>query len=156
MQNNLHSAVCTCRVTYNIYVVPFYNCLQISFQKRLETVLAEKPEETQQQNGAPGASFNRDTYLREVEQFDDVEIVVAGTNNSVRIDRKNERAEKLFLHYIQRWAKDYLRRRLDWVVEDMYGRRYYLFLYTMTFHAPKCKATIFLSVTMLPTQILVI
>merc|ERR1719384_2553588 len=25
--------------------------------KRLETVLAEKPEETQQQNGAPGASF---------------------------------------------------------------------------------------------------
>ena len=94
------------------------------FQKRLETVLAEKPEETQQQNGAPGASFDRDTYLREVEQFDDVEIVVAGTNNSVRIDRKNERAEKLFLHYIQRWAKDYLRRRLDWVVEDMYGRRY--------------------------------
>ena len=89
--------------------------------------MAEKPEETQQQNGAPGASFDRDTYLREVEQFDDVEIVVAGTNNSVRIDRKNERAEKLFLHYIQRWAKDYLRRRLDWVVEDMYGRRYVIY-----------------------------
>ena len=30
-----------------------------------------------------------------------------------------ERAEKLFLHYLQRWAKDYLRRRLDWVVDDL-------------------------------------
>merc|ERR1712113_14423 len=34
--------------------------------KRLETVLAEKPEESQQQNGAPGVGFDRDTYLREV------------------------------------------------------------------------------------------
>jgi hypothetical protein len=31
----------------------------------------------------------------------------------------------LFLHYLQRWAKDYLRRRLDWVVDDMYGRNEY-------------------------------
>ena len=30
-----------------------------------------------------------------------------------------------FLHYIQRWAKDYLRRRLDWVIEDLYGRSEY-------------------------------
>jgi hypothetical protein len=36
-----------------------------------------------------------------------------------------ERAEKLFLHYLQRWAKDYLRRRLDWVVDDMFGRTEY-------------------------------
>ena len=35
-------------------------------------------------------------------------------------ERKHERAEKLFLHYLQRWAKDYLRRRLDWVVEGQY------------------------------------
>ena len=124
MQNNLHSLPSN---VHDYTPCHFYNSLQISLQKRLETVLAEKPEETQQQNGAPGASFDRDTYLREVEQFDDVEIVVAGTNNSVRIDRKNERAEKLFLHYIQRWAKDYLRRRLDWVVEDMYGRRYVIY-----------------------------
>ena len=26
---------------------------------------------------------------------------------------------------LQRWAKDYLRRRLDWVMEDMYGRQEY-------------------------------
>ena len=45
--------------------------------------------------------------------------------NSVKIDRKQERAEKLYLHYVQRWAKDYLRRRLDWIVEDFYGRTEY-------------------------------
>ena len=36
-----------------------------------------------------------------------------------------ERAEKLYLHYVQRWAKDYLRRRLDWIVDDLYGRQEY-------------------------------
>ena len=30
-----------------------------------------------------------------------------------------------FLLYIQRWAIDYLRRRLDWVIEDLYGRSEY-------------------------------
>lgn len=88
--------------------------------KRLETVLAEKPEE----NGGEAPSFDRDHYLRHVEQFEDVEVVVGG-RNSVRIERTHERAEKLFLHYIQRWAKDYLRRRLDWVIEDLYGRSEY-------------------------------
>lgn len=74
-------------------------------------------------NGNAGG-FDRDAYLRDVEQFEDVEVVVSG-RNSVRIDRRQERAEKLFLHYIQRWCKDYLRRRLDWVVEDAYGRTDY-------------------------------
>jgi len=89
--------------------------------KRLETVLAEKPDENkpEENNG-----FDREQYLREVEQFEDVEVVVAG-RNSVRIERSNERAEKLFLHYIQRWSKDYLRRRLDWVMEDLYGQSEY-------------------------------
>lgn len=26
--------------------------------------------------------------------------------------------EELFLRYLQRWAKDFLRRRLDWIVEE--------------------------------------
>ena len=89
-------------------------------QKRLETVLAEKPEEAN--GGTPG--FNREAYLRDEEQFEDVEVVVGG-RSAVRIERSHERAEKLFLHYIQRWAKDYLRRRLDWVIEDLYGRSEY-------------------------------
>ena len=44
-------------------------------QKKLESVLEEKPEESQQ-NGA--AAFDREAYLRDVEDFDDVEIVVSG------------------------------------------------------------------------------
>jgi len=88
----------------------------------LEKVLDEKPEEpsSAQTNGG----FDRNRYLRHTEQFDDVEVVVGGRNNA-RVSQKSERAEKLFLHYSQRWAKDFLRRRLDWVVEDVYGREDY-------------------------------
>ena len=90
-------------------------------QTQLEKLLNEKPDET----AVNGAIFDREAYLRDVEEFEDVEIVVAG-RNSVQVGRRTrERAEKLFLHYTQRWAKDYLRRRLDWVVEDMYGRQDY-------------------------------
>jgi len=86
----------------------------------LEKLLNEKPDERAEN----GAVFDRDTYLKDTEEFDDVEVVVAG-RNSVQVGKKGERAEKLFLHYSQRWAKDYLRRRLDWVVEDVYGRQDY-------------------------------
>ena len=89
-------------------------------QKRLETILAEKPEE----NNGETPGFDREDYLRNVEEFEDIEIVVGG-RNTARIERGKERAEKLYLHYIQRWAKDFLRRRLDWVIEDLYGTSEY-------------------------------
>lgn len=84
-------------------------------------MLAEKPEDNN--------TFDREAYLRDTEEFEDIEVVVAGRStttisNSVE-QRMHERAEKLFLHYIQRWAKDFLRRRLDWVIEDLYGRSEY-------------------------------
>ena len=60
-----------------------------------------------------------------MEEFEDVEVVVSGRNSINVGKRGKERAEKLFLHYSQRWAKDYLRRRLDWVLEDQYGRQDY-------------------------------
>ena len=109
------------------------------FQAHLEKLLNEKPDERAEN----GAVFDRDTYLRDTEGFDDVEVsdcknlfesktltfeydqVVVAGRNSVQVGKKGERAEKLFLHYSQRWAKDYLRRRLDWVVEDGYGRQDY-------------------------------
>ncbi len=55
-------------------------------QKKLESLLAEKPDEST----ANGAIFDRDSYLREVERFEDVEVVVAGRNN-VKLDRKQVR-----------------------------------------------------------------
>ena len=51
--------------------------------------------------------------------------IVVGGRNAIRIERGHKRAEKLFLHYIQRWAKGYLHRRLDWVIEYLYGRSEY-------------------------------
>jgi len=90
--------------------------------KKLEQILDEKPPEDATQNG--NKLFDREEYLKTVEEFDDVEVVVPG-RPSAKVNRKRDRAEKLFLHYIQRWAKDYLRRRLDWMVEDMYGRQEY-------------------------------
>ena len=84
-------------------------------QKKLEAILKEPSDTTQN-----GSVFDREAYLRD-EGFEDVEVVVSG-RSAVRIDKKSERAEKLFLHYIQRWAKDYLRRRLDWMIEDVYGK----------------------------------
>jgi len=88
--------------------------------EQLGKVLAEKPDE----GATNGEVFDREAYLRDEEGFDEVEVVVAG-RNSVKVGGKGERAEKLFLHYAQRWAKDYLRRRLDWVVEDRYGEQDY-------------------------------
>jgi len=87
---------------------------------RLEKILNEKPDE----QAVNGAVFDREAYLRNVEEFEDVEVVVAG-RNSVSVGKKGERAQKLFLHYAQRWSKDYLRRRLDWVIDDVYGRQDY-------------------------------
>jgi len=87
--------------------------------EHLGKVLAEKPEVA-----GEGGAFDREAYLRDTEEFEEVEVVVAG-RNSVRVGSKTERAEKLFLHYAQRWAKDYLRRRLDWVVEDRMGEQDY-------------------------------
>ena len=72
----------------------------ISPQSKLEKLLDEKPDEVAES----GSVFDRETYLREVEEFEEVEVVVSG-RNSVRVGSKAERAEKLFLHYSQRWAK---------------------------------------------------
>jgi len=29
-----------------------------------------------------------------------------------------QKGERLFLRYVQRWAKDFLRRRLDWTISE--------------------------------------
>ena len=55
-----------------------------SLQKKLESILSEKPEE----NAGNGEVFDREAYLRDIENFEDIEVVVAG-RNSVKIDRKH-------------------------------------------------------------------
>ena len=51
-------------------------------------MLSQKPDENPQN----GEVFDPDAYLRNVEQFDDVEVVIQG-RNSVRVDRKQVRIQ---------------------------------------------------------------
>ncbi|KAF7273105.1 uncharacterized protein LOC143202400 isoform X1 [Rhynchophorus ferrugineus] len=48
------------------------------------------------------------------------DIVIQG-NRTTRLSRKQSRAEQVYLRYIQRWGKDFLRRRLDWTAEEVMG-----------------------------------
>ncbi|KAJ6648295.1 Transmembrane protein [Pseudolycoriella hygida] len=45
------------------------------------------------------------------------DIVIQGSNPT-RVSRKQARGQELFLRYLQRWGKEFLRRRLDWIVEE--------------------------------------
>ncbi|CAG9784510.1 unnamed protein product [Diatraea saccharalis] len=45
------------------------------------------------------------------------DIVIQGAQ-STRLSRKQGMAEQVYLRYLQRWGKDYLRRRLDWTLDE--------------------------------------
>ncbi|CAG0916700.1 unnamed protein product [Notodromas monacha] len=60
----------------------------------------------------------RRLFFRRRMDIEDQDIVIsAGTGAPTRVSRKQERAERLFLRYSQRWAKDFLRKRLDWCAD---------------------------------------
>ncbi|KAH8260041.1 hypothetical protein KR026_001907 [Drosophila bipectinata] len=48
----------------------------------------------------------------------DLEDIVIQGSQPVRVPRKEAVAQELFLSYLQRWGKDFLRRRLDWTVQE--------------------------------------
>ncbi|KAH8410099.1 hypothetical protein KR009_005866 [Drosophila setifemur] len=48
----------------------------------------------------------------------DLEDIVIQGSQPVRRSRKQAVAQELFLSYLQRWGKDFLRRRLDWTVQE--------------------------------------
>ncbi|CAG9766860.1 unnamed protein product [Ceutorhynchus assimilis] len=48
------------------------------------------------------------------------DIVIQGSRTT-RLSRKQGRSEQLYLRYVQRWGKDFLRRRLDWTIDEMLG-----------------------------------
>ena len=64
-----------------IYHLLFYCFILNVKQKKLESILEEKQEEN-------GDAFDREAYLRNEEQFQDVEIVVPGRTVS-NINRKH-------------------------------------------------------------------
>lgn len=54
--------------------------------------------------------------LAERMDIDDSDIIIQGSQTT-RLSRKQERGARLVCRYAQRWAKDFLRRRLDWTLE---------------------------------------
>lgn len=48
------------------------------------------------------------------------DIVIQGSQ-STRLSRKQDMAEQVYLRYLQRWGKDFLRRRLDWTLDEEGG-----------------------------------
>ncbi|XP_061728328.1 uncharacterized protein LOC133533376 isoform X1 [Cydia pomonella] len=48
------------------------------------------------------------------------DIVIQGSQ-STRLSRKQAMADQLYLRYLQRWGKDFLRRRLDWTLDEEAG-----------------------------------
>ncbi|CAH0726618.1 unnamed protein product, partial [Brenthis ino] len=45
------------------------------------------------------------------------DIVIQGSQ-STRLSRKQDMAEQVYVRYLQRWGKDFLRRRLDWTLDE--------------------------------------
>ncbi len=54
--------------------------------------MSQKPDENPQN----GEVFDQEAYLRNVEQFEDVEVVISGRNN-VRVDRKQVNNKILYI-----------------------------------------------------------
>ncbi|CAB3368586.1 Hypothetical predicted protein [Cloeon dipterum] len=58
--------------------------------------------------------------LQERMDIDDSDIIIQGANTT-RLSRKQAKGERVMLRYLQRWAKDFLRRRLDWTLDESGG-----------------------------------
>ncbi|XP_029171689.1 uncharacterized protein LOC114941019 isoform X4 [Nylanderia fulva] len=91
--------------------------------KKLQEVIEREEREGRVIGGAGGDDANELSRQRELQQrmdIDDNDIVIQGSTTT-RISRKQGKNEQVFCRYVQRWAKDYLRRRLDWTVDEEGG-----------------------------------
>ncbi|XP_014253344.1 transmembrane protein 268 isoform X1 [Cimex lectularius] len=52
--------------------------------------------------------------------IEDSDYIIQGSQTT-RVSRKQAKGEQLLLRYLQRWCKDYLRRRLDWTLDEDLG-----------------------------------
>ncbi|KAE8741085.1 hypothetical protein FOCC_FOCC013342 [Frankliniella occidentalis] len=89
--------------------------------KKLQEVIEKEERE--------GRPVNREETTEERRQrlqfqqrmdIEDNDIIIQGSQTT-RVSRKQERGEQLLARYIQRWSKDFLRRRLDWTVDEAGG-----------------------------------
>ncbi|RZF31859.1 hypothetical protein LSTR_LSTR009506 [Laodelphax striatellus] len=85
----------------------------------------KKLQEVIDREEAEGRTVNRDEERSRKEfaqrmDIEDGDIIIQGTNPQRR-SRKQDLQEQLLLRYVQRWSKDYLRRRLDWTIDEEGG-----------------------------------
>ncbi|KAK7788875.1 hypothetical protein R5R35_011400 [Gryllus longicercus] len=89
----------------------------------------KKLQEVIEREECEGRPVNREETAEERRQrqqfqqrmdIEDHDIIIQGSSTT-RLSRKQARGEQLLARYLQRWAKDYLRRRLDWTVDESGG-----------------------------------
>lgn len=92
--------------------------------KKLQEVIEREEREGRVIGGSGGGDdaneLSRQRELQQRMDIDDSDIVIQGSTTT-RISRKQGKNEQVFCRYVQRWAKDYLRRRLDWTVDEEGG-----------------------------------
>ncbi|KAK0179300.1 hypothetical protein PV327_005065 [Microctonus hyperodae] len=90
--------------------------------KKLQEVI-EREERDGRVIGGGEETSEMQRRRQELEQrmdIDDSDIVIQGSSTT-RLSRKQGKSEQVLCRYVQRWGKDYLRRRLDWTVDEEGG-----------------------------------
>ncbi|XP_046676665.1 LOW QUALITY PROTEIN: transmembrane protein 268-like [Homalodisca vitripennis] len=59
--------------------------------------------------------------VRQRMDIEDQDIIIQGSNPKRLSRKKQGRGEQVLSRYLQRWCKDYLRRRLDWTIDEEGG-----------------------------------
>ncbi|XP_018302251.1 transmembrane protein C9orf91 homolog isoform X3 [Mycetomoellerius zeteki] len=85
--------------------------------KKLQEVIEREEREGRIIGGDDANDINRQRELQQRMDIDDSDIVIQGSTTT-RISRKQERAELLLLRYASRWARHFVRRRLDLVIDS--------------------------------------
>ncbi|XP_071577493.1 uncharacterized protein [Temnothorax nylanderi] len=85
--------------------------------KKLQEVIEREEREGRVIGGDDVSDLSRQRELQQRMDIDDSDIVIQGSTTT-RISRKQERAELLLLRYASRWARHFVRRRLDLVIDS--------------------------------------
>ncbi|XP_008547147.1 transmembrane protein 268 isoform X2 [Microplitis demolitor] len=89
--------------------------------KKLQEVIEREEREGRVIGGEETNDMQRRRQeLQQRMDIDDTDIVIQGSTTT-RLSRKQGKSEQVLCRYIQRWGKDYLRRRLDWTVDEEGG-----------------------------------
>ncbi|GLG99765.1 Uncharacterized protein GBIM_06153 [Gryllus bimaculatus] len=96
-------------------------CMWIKIKKKLQEVIEREECEGRPVNREETAEERRQRQqFQQRMDIEDHDIIIQGSSTT-RLSRKQARGEQLLARYLQRWAKDYLRRRLDWTVDESGG-----------------------------------